>query len=139
MNKEKLTFYPKHPSDWKTHKIETKLMPVLEQDKPFEAKNLCEDFETDLEGSLEIYEDKRFEVMGIASKIGPDIHNKPSIELSDEAGGRCYTLCIFPTADFYDKVSVGDRVTVQANYLVMSNWFGVVMKNSRLVKTEKKA
>lgn len=133
VTKEPLAFYPKHPSDQKTHKIETTPMPILAQDKPFEAKNLCEEFRTDLEGALAIYEDKRFEVTGIAVKIGPDIHNKPSIEISHETGGPCEILCIFPSNDFYDKVSVGDRVTVRANYLVMSNWYGVVMKHSELV------
>lgn len=132
--KEPLTFYPKHPSDSKTHKIETTPMPILPQERPFEAKTLCEEFRTDLDGALAIYEDKRFEVTGIAVKIGPNIHHKPSIEISDEADGQCYTLCIFPSADFYDQVSVGDRVTVRANYLVMSNWYGVVMKHSELVR-----
>lgn len=134
MHTEELTFYPKHPSNLKTHKIETRAMPILEQEQPFEAKELCNEFTTDLDGALKIYEDKRFEVTGIASKIGPDIHNKPSIELSDEVGGTCYALCIFPSDDFYNEVSVGDRVTVRANYLVMSNWFGVVMKYSELKK-----
>lgn len=137
MNNDELKFYPKHPSSLKTHKIETRPMPILEQDGPFEAKKLCNEFSNDLEGALEIYEDKRFEVTGIASKIGPDIHNKPSIEISDEVGGLCYTLCIFPTDDFYNEVSVGDKVTVRANYLVMSNWYGVVMKYSELVNVEK--
>lgn len=137
MNNDELKFYPKHPSSLKTHKIETRPMPILEQDEPFYAKELCNEFSNDLEGALAIYEDKRFEVTGIASKIGPDIHNKPSIEISDEVGGQCYTLCIFPTDDFYKEVSVGDKVTVRANYLVMSNWYGVVMKYSDLVKVGK--
>lgn len=133
VNQNELTFYPKHPSSLKTHKIETKPMPILEQSEPFDAKTLSAEFCADLNGALAIYEDKRFEVTGIASKIGPDIHNKPSIEISDKVGGQCYALCIFPNDDFYDKVSVGDRVTVRANYLVMSNWYGVVMKFSELV------
>lgn len=133
---EELTFYPKHPSGMKTNKIETKPMPILEQEAPFDAKTLSGEFWADLDGALKKYEDKRFEVTGIASKIGPDIHNKPSIELSDEVGGQCHTLCIFPSEDFYSKVSVGDKVTVRANYLVMSNWYGVVMKYSELVNVE---
>lgn len=136
MNNEELEFYPKHPSNIKTYKIETGELPLLEQREPFDAKALSGEFCDDLNGALKIYEDKRFEVTGIASKIGPDIHNKPSIEISDKVGGQCYTLCIFPTDDFYDKVSVGDRVTVRANYLVMSNWYGVVMKYSELVSSK---
>lgn len=132
-----LIFYPKHPSDAKTHKIETTDSPLLGQDAPFDVKPLREAFDTNLEEALKVYEDKRFEVTGIATKVGPDIHNKPSIELSDSIGGQCHALCIFPTNDFYNQVSVGDKVIVCANYLVLSNWFGVVMKHSELVQVEK--
>lgn len=134
---EKLKFYPAHPSGEKTHIIETSPMPVLELNAPVNVKTLNEEFEADAEKFFDTYVDKRFEVTGVAIKIGPDIHNKPSIEISDSVGGKCHTLCIFPTDDFYSKVSVGDTVTVRANYLVMSNWFGVVMKHSELIKVEK--
>lgn len=133
-NKEELRFYPKHPSSLKTHKIETKAMPLLEQEAPLEARSLCMEMCEDLEKALGTYRDKRFIVTGIITKIGPDIHNKPSVELSDQVDGQCYALCIFPTDDFYREVAVGDRVTIRANYLVMSNWYGVVMKYSELVR-----
>lgn len=136
MNNE-LEFYPAHPSGEKTHRIETTPMPLLTQDAPFGVKTLCAELGNDLNAALAVYEDKRFEVTGIAKKIGPDIHNKPSIELSDSVDGECCALCIFPSDDFYSKVSVGDTVTVRANYLVMSNWFGVVMKHSELVEVVK--
>lgn len=135
--KEPLIFYPKHPSNAKTHKIETRPMPLLAQEAPFPVKPLCEAFRNDLQGSLDIYEDKRFEITGIAVKVGPDIHNKPSIELSDCSGRETCALTIFPTSDHYSKVSVGDMVTVCGNYLVFSNWFGVVMKHSTLVQVVK--
>lgn len=134
---EPLTFYPKHPSSIKTHKIETQPMPILPQEAPFAVKSLFEEFRADLHSALAVYEEKRFEVTGVAVKVGPDVHNKPSIEISDCAGGQTYALTIFPTDDHYRKVSVGDRVTVRANYLVFSNWFGVVMKHSELVNVEK--
>lgn len=137
MNTEPLTFYPKHPSDQKTFQIETTDMPVLPQKAPFDVLPLYQEFSTDLNAALKRYEDKRFEVTGIARKVGPDVHNKPSIEISDSIDGRCYALVIFPTDDHYSQVSVGDKVTVRANYLVFSNWFGVVMKHSELVKVEK--
>lgn len=133
-----LEFYPAHPSGDKTHKIETTPMPLLMQDAPFEVKTLCDELNSDLDKALAIYKDKRFEVTGVARKIGPDIHNKPSIEISDSVDGECYALCIFPSDEFYNKVSVGDTVIVRANYLVMSNWFGVVMKHSELVDVVKK-
>lgn len=41
---EPLTFYPAHPSDVRTHQIETTPMPLLPQDAPFSVKPLCEAF-----------------------------------------------------------------------------------------------
>lgn len=137
MDSEKLEFYPKHPSDIKTHKIETKAMPILEQSAPFDVKSLYDEFCSDSDEFFKKYVDKRFCVKGIAKKVGPDIHNKPSVEISDSTDGRTYALVIFPTNDHYKKVCVGDTVTVRANYLVMSNLFGTVMKYSELVSVEK--
>lgn len=137
MTQEELTFYPKHPSGMKTHKIETTPMPMLPQDIPFDVKKLYEEYQADANVFLRKYVDKRFEVTGIAKKIGPDVHNKPSIELSDSVDGKTYALVIFPTDDHYSKVAMGDAVTVRANYLVMSNLFGTVMKFSELVSVEK--
>lgn len=137
MNNTKLEFYPKHPSDEKTFRIETNAMPMLSQDAPFFAKKLYDEFYTDADSFYDKYVDKRFEITGIAKKVGPDIHNKPSIELSDSVSGQTYALVIFPTNDHYSKVLVGDTVVVRANYLVMSNQYGVVMKFSELVSVDK--
>lgn len=134
---EKLKFYPKHPSETKTHQIETTAMPILEQDAPFRVKKLHDEFITDADIFFAKYVDKRFQVTGIAKKVGPDIHNKPSIEISDSIDGQTYALAIFPTDDHYNKVKVGDTVIVRANYLVMSNHYGTVMKYSELVSVEK--
>lgn len=138
MNSDTLEFYPEHPSNLKTWKIETTDMPLLAQTDPFDVAALHQEFIDDLNGALSIYEDKRFEVIGYAIKVGPDVHNKPSIEISDCADGECHALCIFPSDDFYSQVSVGDKVVVRANYLVLSNWFGVVMKHSELISVIKK-
>lgn len=136
MNNTKLEFYPKHPSDAKTHQIETTAMPLLAQEKAFPVKVLCEEFTSDADSFYATYVDKRFEVTGVAKKVGPDIHNKPSIELSDGVNGQTYALVIFPTDAHYSKVKAGDVVTVRANYLVMSNQYGVVMKYSELVSVK---
>lgn len=50
---------------------------------------------------------------------------------------QTYALVIFPTDDHYSKVAVGNTVTVRANYLVMRNLFGIVMKFSELISVEK--
>lgn len=136
MNNTELQFYPKHPSEIKTHKIETTPMPILAQNAPFAVKTLYDEFMTNHQKFFDTYVDYRFEVTGIAKKIGPDIHNKPSIEISDSVNGQTYALVIFPTDDHYSKVKVGDTVVVRANYLVMSNHYGLVMKYSELVSVE---
>ena len=132
-----LRFYPEHPSGEKTHQIETTAMPILQQAAPFAVKTLCDEIAADADSFFAKYVDYRFEVTGIARKVGPDIHNKPSIELSDCADGQTYALVIFPTDDHYSKVKAGDTVTVRANYLVMSNHYGTVMKFGELVSVEK--
>lgn len=137
MNNEELKFYPKHPSGAKTHQIETVPMPILPQEAPFDVRTLCDEFAADAEKFYATYVDKRFLVTGVAKKIGPDIHKKPSIEISDSVDGRTYALVIFPTNDHYSKVKVGDTVIVRANYLVMSNHYGTVMKFSELVLAKK--
>lgn len=137
MNNEALKFYPAHPSDVKTHQIETTAMPVLEQSAPFDVKTLCDEFAADESAFYAKYVGKRFQVTGIAKKVGPDIHHKPSIEISDSVNGQTYALVIFPTDEHYKKVSVGDTVVVRANYLVMSNHYGTVMKFSELISSAK--
>lgn len=136
MRTEKLEFYPMHPSDAKTLKIETRPMPTLSQEEPFDVKSLFEEFSANADDFFAKYVDKRFCVTGIAKKVGPDIHNKPSIELSDTVSGKTYALVIFPTDEHYSRVNAGDTVTVCANYLVMSNLFGTVMKYSELVSVQ---
>lgn len=137
MNNTELEFYPRHPSGEKTHTIETSAMPLLPQYAPFPVKTLCDAFYDDAERFYASYVDHRFAVTGIAKKVGPDIHSKPSIELSDSTDGQTFALVIFPTDEHYSRVAVGDRVVVRANYLVMSNHYGLVMKFSELVSVEK--
>lgn len=130
-------FYPEHPSPEKTHFIETTPLPILEQEKPFFVKDFCAEFASDADSFFAKYVDKRFEVAGIARKVGPDTHNKLSIELSDAVDGQTYALVIFPTDDHYSKVAIGDTVVVRANYLVMTDRIGIVMKHSQLLSVEK--
>lgn len=70
MNNEELIFIPKHPSSWKTLQIETKDSPLLEQSKPIDSLELYNLFCNDFDNALKIYEDKRFEVTGIVTKVG---------------------------------------------------------------------
>lgn len=107
--------------------------PMLPQQSPFDAKTLFAQFCENFNDALQLCRDKRFEVTGIASKIGPDIHGKPSIELSDRVGGQCYVLFVFASEDEYKTVSQGDSIVCRGNYLGVTNEFGVVMKRSRVL------
>lgn len=126
-------FYPAHPSPEKTHFIETTPLPALSLEAPIPVADLCAEFRADTDAFFAKYVDKRFEVTGIAKKVGPDAHQKPSIELSDSIDGQTCALVIFPTDDHYSKVFPGDTVVVRANYLVMCDRFGLVMKHSELL------
>lgn len=133
---EGFEFYPAHPSDEKTQRIKTTPSPLLQQSAPFCVKALCDEFEKDMSCFLSTYEDKRFEVTGTVINVELDIHNLPTVQLSNEAGGRCYGHCIFPVEvgdEVMAKVKVGDKVVIRSNYLVMSNMYGVVMKYSELI------
>lgn len=125
------------PTAEQVRHIETTDLPLLSQTDPLYVKDLHEAFLTDPEKALLQYSGKRFAVTGIVIKIGPDVHNKPSVELSDAADGECHALCIFQNEDFYSQVSVGDIVTLRANYLVFHETYGLVMKKSDLISAEK--
>lgn len=108
--------------------------PIFPQDKPLSAKAVYEEFTEQYDGAAEKYYEKRIEMVGVASKIGPDIHGKPSIEMSDCADGRCYALYIFDKDDFYGRVAVGDIVVCRGNFLRVREPFGAVLKKSELLK-----
>lgn len=133
MSNNEVKFFPAHPTGERLRLIETTPLPTKAQSAPYVAKTLADEFRADLNAALAEYQGTRFEVTGLAVKVGPDIHQKPSIELSDCADGACHVLCVFPNDEHYKKVAVGDTVTVRGNYLVMSDQFGVVLKFSELV------
>ena len=127
-------FYPCHPSPEKTHQIQSIPSPMLEgQTAPIEAADLRRAFDRDPDGSLALYQDKRFDVTGVVLWVGLDPHNLPTVQLSDGMDGICYAHCIFPEDNILKQVKPGDRVTIRANYLVLSRRFGVVMKFSQLL------
>lgn len=134
---ENQSFYPFHPSPEKTHQIQSTPSPMLEgQTAPFEVKALRGSFDTDPEGSLARYQDKRFDVAGVAVWVGLDPHGLPTVQLSDAIDGECYAHCIFPDGKILEQVKPGDRVVIRSNYLVLSRRFGIVMKFSRLLSID---
>ena len=126
--------YPKQPAEEDMRQIELGYLPVLPQAAPSDAKELYEAFDSDLAASEKMYAGHRFEVVGVASKVGPDVHSQPSIELSDETGGKCFVLCVFNSDEFYGRVTGGKRVTCRGNYLIASDRYGIVLKNAEIVE-----
>ena len=128
------SFYPCHPSPEKTRQIQSVPSPMLPgQAAPLEAAALRRAFDSDPEGSLATYQDRRFDVTGIVIWAGLDPHGLPSVQLSDGTGGACCAHCIFPEDGILKQVKPGDRVVIRSNYLVLSRRFGVVMKFSELI------
>lgn len=110
---------------------------ALNQGEPLNAKDVYKEFTEQYDIAAEKYYEKRVDMIGIANKIGADIHGKPYIELSDSVGGRCYALYIFPNDDFYGKVSVGDTVVCRGNFLRAREPFRAVIKKSELLEVRK--
>lgn len=123
-----------YPGMMTAMKIETKIMPLMEQDEPIEAKSLHEEFCTDWKTSNEKYLLKRQTVKGTVIWMGADIHHKHSIQLSDSVHGDCYVHCVLISEKEYGDVKVGDSVVMQGNYLECHPEFGVVLKMSEVVK-----
>ena len=67
-------------------------------------------------------------------EVGLYPQNLPIIQLSDRVESKCCILCVFPEEYGIPDVSVGERVTVRANYLGYSFSFGIVMKLSELIR-----
>ena len=95
---------------------------------------MYEAFDSNLEVSEGTYSGHRFEISAIAAKVGPDVHGKPSIELSDAESGKYYVLCVFNSDDIYEKVSVGNHVVCRGNYLVASSLYWIVLKMQRSLR-----
>lgn len=114
-------------------RIQQEFMPLMPQDAPFEAKKLHADFCADRSKCEAEYFLKRQRVTGVVMWMGEDIHNKPSIQLSDKADGDCYVHCVLAKADYSD-VKIGDTIVCQGNFLECHQEFGVVLKMSTIEK-----
>lgn len=122
------------PDAQKAYEIETKLQPMLEQDAPFDVKELYDYFLENPEEALKKFDRKRIEVQGIVLQKGPDrMFGQPSIELSDSLLGKCYVLCVFQDAKSYDAVKTGDKITARGNYLVVNEGYGIVLKICEII------
>ncbi len=80
------------------------------------------------------HEGKRIEVTGVVTYTGPDIHQTPSIELSNVVAGKRYAVCVVNSFDQLEGVAVGDRVRIAGNFhiFVPDRW-GVVLKQCEII------
>lgn len=113
--------------------------PALPQREPLAVEVVYNQFYADFDGAWDIYFAKRMEMFGVVTKIGPDLHGLPSIELSSCAGGRCYALFIARTEEeLYEGISLGDTVVCRGNLINAREPFGAVMKKSEIVRITSK-
>lgn len=110
--------------------------PPLDGTAPIDAVSVYDCFVNNYEQAKAAFIEKRVDLTGVIIKIGPDIHGKPSIELSDKADGRCYALFVFPNDDFYGKVKEGDTVVCRGNLLSAREPYGAVLKKCELVEVK---
>ncbi|MBQ6531458.1 MAG: hypothetical protein IJI33_00495 [Solobacterium sp.] len=53
------------------------------------------------------------------------------------AAGENMVFCVFNEAGIRDQVKTGDSVTMEGNYLVYNDEFGIVLKNCRLCREDR--
>ena len=78
---------------------------------------------------LRKYRGNRIRVRGIVFFAGIDIHGLPAVQLSDTADWENMVFCVFNEAGILNQVKAGDSVTMEGNYLVYNDEFGIVLKN----------
>ena len=78
--------------------------------------------------------DQPLTATGIVTYMGLDIHNLPSLRLSDDVNGLVYVHPCLRSEAEYEGIQVGDTVTVTGSFHILSNDWGVVLKNSTVTK-----
>ena len=68
--------------------------------------------------------------MAIVTYIGKDIHGLPSFRLSDSVDGDCYVHACVKSEEEYTGIQVGDTITVTGNFHILSDDWGLVLKQS---------
>ena len=82
------------------------------------------------EAALDAMVDQPLTATGIVTYIGKDIHGLPSFRLSDSVDGNCYVHACVKSEEEYTGVQVGDTITVTGDFHILSDDWGVVLKQS---------
>ena len=114
-------------------KAEAGDFPALEQETPIAVRTMYQAFVDDFDAAEKAYCEKRSTIVGVAVKVGPDPHGKPSIEVSDRAGGECFALCVFK-GDIGRDVPVGDTVVCRGNLPGIVEPYGMVFKKCEVIE-----
>ncbi|EAC8476549.1 hypothetical protein IBB56_11080 [Listeria welshimeri] len=97
------------------------------------AKDLFEAYKNDPSKKEATSDGEHINVNGVITYIGQDSHGTPSINLSDTANGEGYVLCVFGSFEELDAFSLGQEVTISANFHIMGSDGMVVLKQSKVI------
>ncbi len=122
------------PAEEDAQKVLTKFMPLTPQNAPFEAADFHGEFIKDWAKANAKYFGYRQTAKGIIVWMGEDIHKLPTIQISDRADGYSMVHFVLTDEKEYGNLKVGDEVVLQGNYLVCHPEFGLVMKQSIVIK-----
>lgn len=129
--KKSVLLYSIKPDSSRVYAAENTILPHVQQDKPYNVKELHDYFLGNPYKALQEFDSKRLDVSGVVLRVGPDgVFGQPCAELSDKMGGKCYVLCIFQETP---KVKTGDNISVRGNYLVTRGDYGIVLKISEII------
>lgn len=113
-------------------RVDRSVIAALENDSdgmPEEAATLYDWFLSSNHAS-DVKENTEITATGVVTYIGTDIHGLPSFRLSDSADGNCYVHACLASSGGYGNIKVGDEITVKGNFHILSDEWGVVLKNS---------
>ncbi len=122
------------PDEKQALKVLTQFMPLTAQDAPFDAADFHGEFLADWAKANEKYFGYRQTAKGIIIWMGEDIHKLPTIQISDSTDGISLIHFVLTDEKEYGDLKVGDTVVLQGNYLVCHPEFGLVMKQSVVIK-----
>ncbi|MBC2331036.1 hypothetical protein QJV03_13575 [Listeria swaminathanii] len=98
-----------------------------------QAKDLLEAYKNNPAKKEPTSNGENITVNGVITYIGQDSHGTPSINLSDKANGEGYVLCVFGSFDELEAFSLGQEVTISANFHIMGSDGMVVLKQSEVL------
>ena len=84
--------------------------------------------------------EKRMEIEGVATFVGPDPYALPSVEVAESFEATSRVLCVLPFSDYLKlhKVSKRDHVVIRGNVLGFADRYDyVVVKQCEILEVTK--